>query len=343
MHSAVSLPIAVTIVSVTLLTSPTCVVAQEAVQQRGARPDAAEPGEPGEPSFNIGQGALAEWLTVQLSEAQSVSQFAGRRSQNEQIRKLARNTALAYTNLLRDIEGAAPQVATGGSVAGRSDISGELEEVAEKIREEAAQSPQQPDEARAVVRREARRPSREPARPESARQSTSETDAQAAEAESDEGSRRLLQREDGILARLRDAAAERSADRGTARERLQRILPALRANLPEVVDLVTDAIEEGAEPATLAWLELERQQTQRYAQSVQDELARYRGQALDRAYLGYELLTNLRLASALELVQQRAGPELRPVLDEGLQTLNNLSRQTRQLMTDAPGNGVHQP
>jgi hypothetical protein len=287
---------------------------------RGAQADTTENGTlPGNAAarevrdVSVDGLAVSEWIELQFHQAHILSQFASQRAVDERVQQLAADLAQSHAKIAESFRLPAERAATEGqSAVGSGALAQELENVAERLQEAAQDTTPTGDTA-------ATAPRREPPRTRLADR---------------------LEGNQGLLQRLRDAAQDARIRRGTARERVQNVLPILRESLPEVVDLVTEALEESAQPGNASvWLRMQRDFAQRHVAAIQDELTRYEAAAFDQAYLGYEVLMHRQLEAALETAQGYAGEGREPAIAAALQDVQTHSREARQLMLNlADGN-----
>ncbi len=245
------------------------------------------------------------WLADQYATAAELHQFAGERVKNEAVSRYAKHSAMLAEQAAGKLEQVAnrlnqtvPPVETGAEDG--QDLSETVGEIGQAV--------QQRLEARAVKR--------EPSQPPTLRNRVATEDEQ-----------QEARRRDG---RLLDRVGD--APEGTARDRLRVVLPALRKNLPAILALVAEAIEDDGAGENAQWLKQQQQITDHVLKAKQDELAQYEGRELEQAYLGLALVSNLELRAATQTLADGTNTELQDVVSDMPKQLLQSMTEARQLM-----------
>lgn len=245
------------------------------------------------------------WLAAKLQNVAALDEFAAKRISNRQVSQFAENATRQLKQQAALLEQAAEQRSQEAWVAAR-----------EQGQSDQAQA--EPD--------------------------LSETIEDIGEAVRGRMQQRADRRENAAAAQASNVqeAADRSADgdkvadnddarRRRVRERLGVLLPAVREELPELLALLGEAIEdEGSGPA--AWVGHQNRVDERILQAKQDELARYDGDRFDQAYLGMRLVTAIEVKAASEVVAQNTDQTLHELLAGTAELLQQQAGQCRQLM-----------
>jgi hypothetical protein len=135
--------------------------------------------------------------------------------------------------------------------------------------------------------------------------------------------------------RILDRIRQREGREGTARDRLRVVLPALRENLPEVLELVAQAVEEEVEVGgTAAWVERQSEISNQVVQAKIKELQQYQGQSFDQAYAGMALVDTLELQAATRVIANSSTPEVQQLLANVPDQLQNFLQQSRRIKGD---------
>lgn len=245
------------------------------------------------------------WLADQYATAAELHQFASRRVKSEAVSRYAKHSATlakqTADRLAQEANRLNQSVASVEKAAGNSP---DLSETAGEI----GQAVQQRLQARAAERERTEvRAARKPV--------ATEHDDQG------EG------RRDG---RLLDRVGE--AREGTARDRLRVVLPEFRRNLPDILALVAEVIEDDGAGEDAQWLEQQRQIADGVLKAKKHELTQYDGVELEQAYLGLALVSNLELRAATQTLAGGADSKLQDVVTDVPQQLAQSMTEARQLM-----------
>ena len=140
----------------------------------------------------------------------------------------------------------------------------------------------------------------------------------------------LTDRRDRDNARRERLLAGRG-DREAARERLRVLLPALREELPDLFEVLGEAVEDETVGAA-AWVDYQRKVAERVLAAKQEELQRYQGQEFDQAFLGMALVEAIELEAVAATVAQQAAPTLQEVVNATARQLREQAETSRTLM-----------
>ncbi len=132
----------------------------------------------------------------------------------------------------------------------------------------------------------------------------------------------------------RDAGPQADRRDGRVRELMRDALPVIRQNMPEILDLLGEAVENSTDDnSSLALMQFQREISQSLSTRIIDELTRNPGD-MDPGYLGYELVAHDRLISTIQVAKKYASPQLRSVLEQQSVTLNGQLQEARRLMRE---------
>ena len=80
----------------------------------------------------------------------------------------------------------------------------------------------------------------------------------------------------------------------------------------------------------MAFVELKRQLGEKYIESMKAEMEK--AENVDQVYLGFEVAANLKLLDTMQVAKQHASPELKLVLQDGIDTTQSQLQEARRLM-----------
>jgi predicted outer membrane protein len=286
--------------------------------------------------------ALARWLVTDQRLHSEISTFAQQRAHNPQVKQFATSVAQSHSDLLQRLQQLAAVTPGAAQQAGQLDET--LQDLGETLQGRLQQQPLARDAARAR------------------RQEIREERLEDQEAREERPDRRLLNRLDrdrsddsraddesnDVDQPLRDQIRERreerletAEDREALRdERRQALRGFLRENLPEVLDVVGQALEEEAQQTVNSpWLRFHQQLGQQKSASLREELGRYQGADFDQAFLGYQILAHIEMIDSLKLAQQTATEQLRQTLADGILSAEEHLQNARQLMQQISSGG----
>jgi len=86
-------------------------------------------------------------------------------------------------------------------------------------------------------------------------------------------------------------------------------------------------------------VDLKRRLGQRCVASLQRELESKSGRDFDKAYAGQQLIAHMQMLDTLEVFKDFASPQLRSVIDQGIQTTQNHLKHVEQVVKDADQHG----
>jgi predicted outer membrane protein len=301
--------------------------------------------------------AWARWLLMDQRLQTEISTFAQQRTQNPQVKQFAARVAQTHGDLTRQLQQIADEVPGADQQAGQLDDT--LQELGEVVQDrldqpgrglgirgqrDAASDTAAPENNDRIGLRERR---------QAARDQRNDADRRADRDEgSNDGQRRLRDQIEQRREERQEAVEERRDERQEAiderqdlrEQRRQDLRGFLRDNLPEVLDVVGEAIQaEAQQTVNSPWLKVEQQLGERQAVTLKEELGRYQGAEFDQAFLGYQILAHIRTIDAFKLAQQSASDELRQALADGITTVQGQLQQARLLMEQLARDGNSRP
>lgn len=310
--------IATTIGSLTLvviLLGPTSLRGQEAAEvdaaatQADAKSLAPDQSVPDNARNILTDADRVLYLAAKLAHAAELREFAAEHAQNQEVKQMAQQAAQVLEQHATLLEQAASQHAAlrpaGQRAAGATDpdLSETVEEIGEAVRERLRQRAERRGEQDALEEPELTDDSRE---------------ADSRRARGDRRDNRLVG----------------GADRDARRERLRVLLPALREELPDLFEVLGEAVEDETVGAA-AWVDYQQKVAQRVLQAKQEELNHYDGREFDQAALGMMLVEAIELQAIAKTVAEQATPSLKEIIGTTVGQLRAQAEESRQLMEQA--------
>jgi hypothetical protein len=148
---------------------------------------------------------------------------------------------------------------------------------------------------------------------------------------------RYRDRQDRDLQTADDQSGQQES--ATPGDRVRVLLPALRKHLPEILELVGEAIEDGSSDGDTAWIRFHARAADQVARARQRELQQYRDDEFDAAYLGMALVASLDLGAKAEIVGRSSEGTVRNALDNIAADLDRDVREARRLMDQQYSSG----
>jgi hypothetical protein len=265
---------------------------------------------------------FATWVLIESESINSLNRWAEEQIRDPSVKEFAQDSIAAHDRLMSQLR--APIAESfqeeGGNANGKFDFGLVLQEVSKRLNEtNAATTPsaettvvvETPREAPATSASETPRPQSDDRRPRE---------------------RRLGQR-------LADA---RDGDNRRTREAVQ----TLRNNLPRLLDELgasVEAADRNSENVGLAFIELKRQLSERYAKSMIEELGQGPQGDIVPGYLGVQLVSNLQLINTMTVAQQHASPEMQGTFQQGIDDARIRVQRARELMASTAKGSAETP
>jgi hypothetical protein len=266
---------------------------------------------------------FATWVLIESDSINNVNRWAEEQVRDPAVKEFAQDSIAAHDRLMSQLRAPIAQSfqEEGGSANDKFDFGLVLQEISKRLNETNAATAS-PAETTVVVET----PRDVPA--------TSASESPRAQAEA----RRPRERRLGQ--RLADAA--RDGDNRRTRETVQM----LRDNLPRLLDELgasVDAADQNSENVGLAFIELKRQLSERYAKSMIEELGQGPQADIVPGYLGIQLVSNLQLINTMTVAQQHASPELQGTFQQGIDDARVRVQRTRELMASSAKGATDSP
>lgn len=258
------------------------------------------------------------YLAAKLEHAAKLRTFAAQRAQSDRVKAVAQQSAATLNQQATVLRQAAEQHAalrpeTQQAVGAQDpDLSETVEEIGEAVRER--------------LRQRAERRGEELAQEDDA-QVDAVADVEIDEPALDDDGRRAVNRRDTRRERLADGRGDRDA----RRERIRVLLPALREELPDLLEVLGEAVEDETVGAA-AWVDYQQKVADRVLQAKQAELERYQGKEFDQAVLGMLLVEAIELEAVAKTVAGQATPSLQQLLQTTTDQLRQEANESRDLM-----------
>jgi hypothetical protein len=238
---------------------------------------------------------LASWVILENDAQVRVSRFAEQNAKDKRVKELAGKMVESHTHLMAVLHA---HLGIADIPDGDFDFGEALQEVADRLAK---------------------------TRPSSSRTARENPVDQGSTSDAEEDSEERARRE----RRTQDANRD-------LRDRLRNnVLPVLRDNLPAILDVLGEAIEETeAEITGLAFIRLKQQLGEKFAASVIEELKRNNEEDLDQGYLGFQIAAHLRLLDTIEVAKSHASPALAATLDLQLADVGEQLDRVHTLMKE---------
>jgi hypothetical protein len=303
-----------------------------------------------QPGPNDGQ--ITAWLIAENGLHQQVSEFAAQRAQNSAVQQFAQAATQSRKDLVAQFHMPGQ---SEGKVA--SDVVTALREIAQRW-EDTAGNNRQVLGFRGPVDREEQTETIRAAEERLAdlRKKIQEQNKVLAEA------RRELRGDVAAAETRKEGRAELRADRGELSEAMKKLNDLRRQRLeawrelaqarsketgrvsvsdrvPQVLRTTAQILQEfGIKSAAASSLtDIEQQAAHRTAEAILERLKEKEGREFDRAYLGFEVLSQLRLISMLGVAKEFASKDLCTTLDRSLATAQERYRQAHDLLQQVIG------
>jgi hypothetical protein len=232
---------------------------------------------------------ISAWLAARYDLRGRVSDFAATHASSDDVRQFAQSAHQGYVKTLARLF--ASDMATPAKT--EFDVAGVLEQIATRIRQQRAEADSKGQREvrgfRGIKGKDAK-------------------DAGPATSEADKDAKGQIRGPHRL---------EASEDRREAF--IEKALPMLKENLPQILDTVTEAVRRVQSSASeSAVIALEREAARQTADRVCNELAKKKGSEFDRAYLSFEVGTGLCLVESLKAAAPHGSEKLQPVIDASL-------------------------
>lgn len=311
------------------------------------------------PRTGLDDAQIAAWLVVESGLHEQVSEFAAQRAHNSAIQQFAQAAVQSHKELLA-------QLPKAGKVEGQAtaNVAKTLKEIAQRW-EETAGTNRQVLGFRGSIEPQDKADSKQAAEQaaEQAEQKVADLTKKLKEKRKAMADERREQRTEAVSAENRkERVAERRTEGREMREAIQEMNDlrrqrqearrellqarlqtsrrgALAERVPQVLRTIGALVQEvgtmsGAAPF---FADIEQQVAKRTAEAIKKSLEEKTGRDFDRAYLGYVLVSQMKMISMLEVAMERASGDLLPTLDRSLAAARDRLREARELLQELAG------
>lgn len=288
--------------------------AQERVARRS--PDRATPASP---ERRLSDYHLAAWVILENDVQVRVSRFVQGIGDDKRVRRFAERMADSDRDLIAALHGPLPGAdrRDGAFDAGRV-----LQDIADRLAKVQASRPAAPEDSGAKSQT-----AQEPAK----HRDTGDATAPATQHAEHQRGQSRQERQD-LREQRRDELRGLAGDRDR-KGAIAEVGPVIRDNLPLILDTLGDAIQRsGAQTIGMSFIELRREITRKFADSMIHELEGRRGQGFDQAYLDFEIASHLKLINTMEAIKTQASADLSGAIDRHLATVNKQLQEARDLV-----------
>lgn len=297
----------------------------------------------------LSDAQISAWLILQHHREVEISKWGAERAASDQVQAFAQDMAAQHGRMITKLHAAG----LVDEKSAEAELGQVLQELANRVEKRLSDGEGRIDlgfrgneDRREAVddRRDQRGDHRDQLRDKredvrdtrqnvrEARRDDNEKDEEVAERGDAREKRRDLrdERSDLRKARRESAADER---RENVRAFVREAMPFVRENLPTILELVGESVETAAQRDTRSgWIDFQRQVARKHIKSVQDSLQEQSGSDFDEAFLAYQVGAHMQMVNTLEVAQNYVSSDVRPAVDQMLNTVQDHLTRAQQLM-----------